>query len=74
MPALSEQIRLEDIPDGTFTPRARRRGLVQVKENGNWGPVCADDNWNLEAGAVACRQMGYGYVYRVFTTSQGNCL
>ncbi|XP_065184578.1 lysyl oxidase homolog 4-like [Sycon ciliatum] len=73
---LRKNIRLEILPDevgGTRTPAIRRRGLVQVRAGDNqWGRVCADDNWDLEAGAVACRQLGYGYVYSVFTVTGCN--
>ncbi|XP_062069399.1 macrophage scavenger receptor types I and II isoform X3 [Lepus europaeus] len=38
--------------------RGPHEGRVEILHNGQWGTIC-DDHWELRAGQVVCRSLGY---------------
>ena len=52
----------------------RLSGRLEVYYNGHWGSVCATERRNagfdLNEGAVACRQMGLGNLVDVYTVNR----
>ncbi len=44
-------------------------GRVEVYEDGTWYAIC-DDTWDVDAGKVACTQLGYPLLGNLFFQSE----
>jgi len=60
------------VPEGTVRladgPNAYT-GRVEVYINGTWGIVC-DDAWNINAGRVVCRQLGFSNAFSIHQAAE----
>ena len=54
--------------DGSLSLSNETKGRVEVCKDGHWGTVC-DHDWDLNDGAVACRQVGFPGVVSVYHSS-----
>ena len=49
---------VSELPVRLVEGSGAHNGRVEVRFKGKWGTVC-DDNWNIKAGNVVCRMLGY---------------
>ncbi len=45
-------------------------GRVEVFHNDQWGTICSNNQWDLNDGEVACRQLGLGNAQVVYSNSK----
>ena len=49
---------VSELPVRLVEGSGAHNGRVEVRFKGKWGTVC-DDDWNIKAGNVVCRMLGY---------------
>ena len=50
------------LADGTH----ETNGRVEICQNGLWGSVCSDYDWDVQDARVVCRQLGFEFEGKVY--------